>query len=477
MRNEGSPTKSSEELGTGVEWLIDRFANAQTGMDAFIHMGQHYSYAKITQKIASIFEQLRNEGVQPGDTVAVIADYAPDVFCMLLALARMQCIVVPMTLGSVIEEDEALAISGCDHKITFTPKGLSWTSLRHKVTVKNALLSDFRITGKAGLILFSSGSTGKPKGMLHDFERVMNKFRVARQSVVAIPFLMLDHFGGINTILAITASLGTVVTTENRAIATICEAIAKYKVNLLPTTPSFLTLMAASNLPQRHDLSSLKRITYGTETMPQATLDRIRSKFPQAELQQTYGLSEVGVLRSQSRPDGSLWVRIGGSGFETQVRDGILWVRSDYRMIGYLNAPTGFDDQGWFNTQDKVEVDGDFFQILGRVTDLINVGGQKVYPAEVENIILGQPNIDDVVVVGERHPLIGQIIVARVLLHQDEPLAEVRLRLRKACREKLAAYKVPTKIELIDREIYSARFKKIRQQPDEHNNHPSSNRG
>jgi acyl-CoA synthetase (AMP-forming)/AMP-acid ligase II len=312
------------------------------------------------------------------------------------------------------------------------------------------------------LVLFSSGSTGKPKGMLHDFERVAEKFRAARGAVVAIPFLMLDHFGGINTLLAITASLGTVVTTASRSVSAICEAIEASRVTLLPTTPSFLTLLAASEVSRQYDLSSLRRITYGTETMPQATLDRIRARFPEAELQQTYGLSEVGVLRSQSRPDGSLWVRIGGAGFETQVREGILWVRSDYRMVGYLNAPSAFDAEGWFNTQDRVEVDGDYFRILGRITDLINVGGQKVYPAEVEDVILAQPNIADVVVAGEPHPLLGHIVVAKVALTQPEPLDDLRLRLRKACREQLAAYKVPVKVLLLEQEIYSARFKKMR---------------
>ena len=285
---------------------------------------------------------------------------------------------------------------------------------------------------------------------------------MVRNPVVAIPFLMLDHFGGINTVLAITASLGTVVTTDGRAIATICEAIQQYQVNLLPTTPSFLTLLAATDLSTKYDLSSIKRITYGTETMPQATLDRIRARFPEVELQQTYGLSEVGVLRSQSRPDGSLWVRIGGAGFETQVRDDILWIRSEYRMVGYLNAPSGFDADGWFNTQDKVEVDGDYFRILGRVTDLINVGGQKVYPAEVEDLILALPNITEVVVTGEPHALLGYIVVAKVSLAQPEPQDALRLRIRKACLAKLSAFKVPTKVQLLEQDVYSVRFKKIR---------------
>lgn len=445
-----------------MQWLLDRFATAEPSLKAFVHKGQVFSYGQMSARIAEFTTELRERGVKAGQTVVVLADYAPDVFCMILALASLKALVVPMTRGSVIEEGEALAISGCDHAIAFAPDGLSWTLQRHEVPVSNPMLDEFRATAKAGLILFSSGSTGKPKGMLHDFERVMEKFFVQRAPVVAIPFLMLDHFGGINTILAITASLGTVVTAEDRAIATICAAIQDHKVELLPTTPSFLTLLAATDLAKRYDLTSLKRITYGTETMPQATLDRIRARFPGVELQQTYGLSEVGVLRSQSRPDGSLWVRIGGSGFETQVRDDILWIRSDYRMVGYLNAPSGFDADGWFNTQDRVEVDGDYFRILGRVTDLINVGGQKVYPAEVEDVILAQPNVADVVVVGEKHALLGQIVVAKVALHEPEPLADLRLRLRKACLARLTAYKVPAKVELLDQEIYSARFKKMR---------------
>jgi len=450
------------ERDAGMQWLLDRFAAAPAGRPAFIHKGRTSSYAEVSRSIGRFAQELKQRGVKPGDTVVVVADYAPDVFCMILALASLACIVVPMTRGSVIEESEALAISGSSHCISFAPDGLSWEIEAKHVPAPNPMLEEFRATGRAGLVLFSSGSTGKPKGMLHDFERVMKKFRTAREPVVAIPFLMLDHFGGINTILAITASLGTVVTAENRSITTICEAIQAHKVDLLPTTPSFLTLLAATDLSSKYDLSSLKRITYGTETMPQATLDRIRTRFPAAELQQTYGLSEVGVLRSQSRPDGSLWVRIGGSGFETQVRDGILWVRSEFRMVGYLNAPSAFDEEGWFNTQDRVEVDGEYFRILGRVTDLINVGGQKVYPAEVEDVILALPNIADVVVTGEKHALLGQIVVAKVHLTEPEALDALRLRIRKACLAKLTAYKVPAKVQLLEQEIYSARFKKMR---------------
>ena len=264
--------------------------------------------------------------------------------------------------------------------------------------------------------------------------------------MVAIAFLMLDHFGGINTILAILSGLGTVVTVPDRSVTRICEAIEANAVEILPTTPSFLNALVRSDANERYDLSSLKRITYGTEVMSQLTLDRVSAAFPGVVLQQTYGLSELGVLRSKSRDDGSLWVQVGGDGFKTKVVDGILWIKSDYAMVGYLNAPSPFDADGWFDTQDLVEVDGDWLRILGRDTDLINVGGQKVYPAEVEQAILELDDIEDVAVHGESHALLGQIVVAKVVTSRPESASDLKLRIRHACASKLAAFKLPTKV-------------------------------
>jgi acyl-CoA synthetase (AMP-forming)/AMP-acid ligase II len=317
--------------------------------------------------------------------------------------------------------------------------------------------------GQPGLLLFSSGSTGKPKGILHDFERVASKFAEPRKAVTAITFLMLDHFGGINTLLAITSSLGTVVTVRERSVAAICRTIEEHGVELLPTTPSFLNMLVRSGAHREFDLGSLRTITYGTEVMPEPTLERLRGIFPAVKLQQTYGLSELGVLRSKSREDGSLWVRIGGEGFETRVVDGILWIKSDYAMLGYLNAPSPFDDEGWFCTEDRVEVDGDWMRILGRVTDLMNIGGQKVYPAEVEDAILALPGIEDVAVYTEDNALLGKMIVASVMpTDPDEPLVALKKRIRQGCSSRLAPFKVPSKVVLASESLYSARLKKVR---------------
>jgi acyl-CoA synthetase (AMP-forming)/AMP-acid ligase II len=444
-----------------MDWLIERFRSAPDH-PAFIHEGREVSYGEVITTIMAFRTRIEAAGIKQGKNVVVLGDYSPEVFCLLLALAENGNIVIPLTSNSVIEQSVALGICGCDWYIEFACNGIDASIERREIPSDNALLNNFREHCSPGLVLFSSGSTGKPKGILHDFNQVAKKFHKQRQAVVAIPFLMIDHFGGINTILGIVASLGTVVTVSDRSVASICDAIARYKVELLPATPSFLTLLMASRLHSEFDLSSLKRITYGTEVMPQSTLDRVRQAFPNVNLQQTYGLSEVGVLHSQSRDDGSLWMRIGGEGFQTKIVNGILWIKSEYAMIGYLNSPSEFDASGWFNTQDQVEADGNYYRILGRVTDLINVGGQKVYPAEVENVILDIDNVQDVAVFGEQHNLLGQIVVAKIVLAKPEPIENIKKRVRQACLTQLAAFKVPAKVVLAEGVLHSVRHKKVR---------------
>jgi acyl-CoA synthetase (AMP-forming)/AMP-acid ligase II len=444
-----------------MKWLLERFESAKS-KPAFIHEDRVVSYEKVVITIARQLSKIKNSGIKEGEIVAILGDYSPEVFCLILALAMNKNIVIPLARESVVEQSDALGISGCDWLIEFDKSDINFFISKHTIIVKSKMLDDFKITNSPGLIVFSSGSTGKPKAMLHNFKQVAEKFKQKRSAVIAIPFLMIDHFGGINTVLAITSSLGTLVTVKDRTATNICKAIERYSVELLPTTPSFLTLLLASGAHKNYKLNSLTKVSYGTEVMPQSTLDRIKEILPHTVFQQTYGLSEVGVLNSKSRDDGSLWVKIGGEGFETKVADGILWIRSKYAMVGYLNAPSSFDDGGWFNTQDQVEVDGDYFRILGRVTDIINVGGQKVYPAEIESLILELDNILDVAVFGEAHNLLGQIVVAKVNLIISEDARSIKKRIRQKCIGKIANYKIPTRVIISNERLHNIRQKKLR---------------
>jgi acyl-CoA synthetase (AMP-forming)/AMP-acid ligase II len=196
--------------------------------------------------------------------------------------------------------------------------------------------------------------------------------------------------------------------------------------------------------------------------MPESTLRRFHELFPNIRLLQTYGLSEVGILRSKSKSSNSLWVKVGGEGFETRVVDGLLEIKAESAMLGYLNHESPFTADGWFKTGDAVEVDGEYIRILGRRSELINVGGEKVYPAEVESVLQQMTGVEDVTVGGEPNPIMGHMVVARVKLSTDETAASFRKRMHAFCRDKLPRFMIPQKAELVDTAMHGPRFKKMR---------------
>jgi len=210
------------------------------------------------------------------------------------------------------------------------------------------------------------------------------------------------------------------------------------------------------------DLSSLKIISYGTEPMPESTLKRLNKVFPDANLMQTYGLIELGVMSSKSKDNNSLWVKIGGEGYHTRVVNSMLEIKSHCAMLGYLNAPSPFTNDGWFKTGDSVDVDGEFIKILGRKSEIINVGGEKVYPQEVENVIQEMENVAEVTVFGEKNSIIGNIVCAKIRLETNENKNQFIKNVKEFCRSKLETFKVPVKVLLSDENLYSSRFKKVR---------------
>jgi acyl-CoA synthetase (AMP-forming)/AMP-acid ligase II len=221
-------------------------------------------------------------------------------------------------------------------------------------------------------------------------------------------------------------------------------------------------MLLVSGAYQEHDLSSLELITYGTEPMPESTLLALNRAFPKVRLKQTYGLSELGILPTASKESGSLWLRLGGDGFETKVVNGTLWIRARSAMLGYLNAPSPFDADGWLNTGDAVEIDGDYVRILGRASEAINVGGEKVYPAEVESVLLEMDNIREATVHGKRSPVTGHVVMATVrLFHPEDPI-RLEQRMREFCQGRLKEYKIPVLLRLDDNDHHGARFKKAR---------------
>ena len=280
---------------------------------------------------------------------------------------------------------------------------------------------------------------------------------------MTINFLLFDHWGGLNTFFHCFASNCVLVFPRSRNPDYICELIEKHKIELLPTTPSFLNLLIISGAIQRYDISSLKLITYGAEPMPMTTLEMVRKQLPGIELRQTYGMIEIGVLKAKSKNSDSLWVKIGGEGCDIRVVDGILQVKSTTTMLGYIGEEMPLTKDGYFITGDAVEQNGDWLRILGRKSEIVMVGAEKVYPIEVESVLLKHPHVVDVMVFGERNPILGNVLCAHVQPHSSIEAGEKLLEdLRAYASDKLKPYMRPIKYVLNNEIGVGSRAKKVR---------------
>lgn len=451
----------NESLNPSTDAVLDRMAG-NGDATALIWKNKSYSYADLFKKISAWEKELKSLEIKKGTICAFQGDYSPEICALIFALIKTGAILVPFTQEIVTEINSFLQISEAEYLFTFKDDD-TWSVERFNSPSSNPLIAIFKERNHAGLIVFTSGSTGTPKGILHDCEYLMGKFLKQRQGWKTVLFLLMDHFGGFNTLLSTFAYLGTGVCVLKRTPEEVAKVIESSKANLLPTTPTFLNLIITNKVDRVYDLKSIELITYGTELMSETTLQKVNEIFPKAMIKQTYGLSEQGVLHSKSENNDSTWVKIGGPGFEVKVLDGILWLRSNSNMVGYLNAPNPFDSEGWMCTGDEVEEKGEFIRFKGRKSEVINVGGKKVYPIEVENILLQAPNIKDASVFAKSHDIMGQVVHANVSVIEAEDMQSLTERLRKFCNGQLPKYKVPVRFHLSNEgTLHNTRFKKSR---------------
>jgi long-chain acyl-CoA synthetase len=444
--------------------VIDHFrlVFAECAVDcAVVWRDGMYTYAWLLDELDVWRRRLDDSGIQSGTVVAIEADFSPTGIALFLALTERRCILVPLTLAVADKKKEFEELAQVEVSVQIDSAD-TYQVVRHDRRAAHSLYATLRQVENPGLVLFSSGSTGQSKAAVHNLRELLDKFHVRRKKQRMIGFLLYDHIGGINTMLYALSNGGTIITVETRTPDGVLATIARHRAEVLPTSPTFMNLVLLSEAYRRHDLSSLTTVTYGTEPMTQSTLHRFHAALPGVTLLQTYGLSEVGILRSKSRSSDSLWVKVGGEGFDTRVVDGVLHIKARSAMLGYLNAPSPFTADGWFVTGDAVEMDGEYLRILGRTSEIINVGGQKVYPAEVESVIQDMPNVSEVTVYGERNAILGNIVCARVRPREPEEAAGFARRLRAHCAQRLERFKVPIRVMLDSAPQHSARFKKAR---------------
>lgn len=379
--------------------LLDKLNKIWNGVDYpfLIHENTTLKFSEITSHNPVDLSSVKN-----GDVVAIIGDFDPGSILTLLRLIDKGTIIVPLT-----------AETSHDHEYFFDTALVDVVIKENNVqrrphTQKHELIDQSRERKHAGLVLFSTGTTGRPKAILHDFTLFLKRFETPRPTLRTINFLLFDHIGGINTLFHTLFNRGVVVAPESRDIDTVLETCRKYEVDVLPTTPTFLRMMLMSgSIPDRVP-ECLKIITYGTERMDQPTLDELCKLLPDVDFRQTFGMSELGIVRVKSESRNSLFMKIGGEGVQVRVVDNVLQISSDSRMLGYLNAPSPFDDEGWYDTKDIVEKSGDYYKVVGRTSEVINVGGLKFMASDIERVALEYPDISLVKAYPVDNPITGQ---------------------------------------------------------------------
>ena len=404
--------------------------------------------------------------VEPQTTIMVKGDINPTTISLFIACIELNLVVVPTldTNKNIIEDRIRIsnvqiiieAYFNDNYELVFDYKKVENTNKKIK------LYQNLKNKNVPGLVLFTSGTSGEPKAALHNVDLLFKSFLKNGKTLKTIGFLLFDHWGGLNTVFYSLFNGGCIVCLKHRDPEYICKMIEKTEAQLLPTSPTFINLLLASKYFKIYDLSSLKIISYGSEPMPEFTLHELKKTFPNIKLKQTYGLIEIGVLKTQSNKTDSLFLKIDTKDIKYRLRDEMLEIKTPTAMIGYLNSEQPFTKDGWFITGDKVEVINDEIRIIGRKSEIINIGGEKVYPLEVETVLLKHPKVIDALIYGEKNFLLGSIVCAKVFCNDVIEKTFLENEIKRFCYQYLKPYQVPVKIKFLDKPLQGDRLKKVR---------------
>ena len=438
--------------------LLSRFP-AYSARPALVGAWGVVTYGELAALVAEANQALAGLRLPGPAAVAIVGGHGPAASAWLLALEAAGHFVVPLA-GNPAEHPARLAQVNAQWVVT--TDGIAWSLLpRIDEASTHPLFEALRRRRAAGLVLFSSGTSGTPKAMVHDLTALLATYAERRSNGLPVLGLLgFDHIGGLNTLFGCLAAGAPLVVPAAHSPAVVAEAIARHRVVVLPASPTFLNLLLTAG--PAGDLSSLRLITYGTEPMPESLLVRLKAAFPRARFVQTFGTSETGIARTSSLAPDSTFLRFEDPNLEWKLVDDELWLRSRTQVAGYLNAGNErFTADGWFRTGDKAEAGPDgTLRILGRLGETINVGGEKLMPAEVETVVLGVPGVADCRVRGEASALTGQTVVVDVVATLADHEA-LRSAIRSACRERLARHKIPTRVTFVP-SVSGERMKKTR---------------
>lgn len=421
------------------------------------------------QQMARALEQI------PGNRVACHIADSPELIAIMLAshVSGKSLLVFSRDYGEVQIQPAILRL---DIDLLIADKHLALPEVHQQLT-----LSDFIHTldptqtsvsepppKNSEILILTSGTTGSPKCARYYWTDLLDQVGDHPPGANERWLLAykLNHFAGVQMLAHVITNLSTLVLAPSGGVADAVSAMTKFCVTHVSSTPTFWRF-ALTQFKESQTLPALTQITLGSEPVSAELLDELATLFPDARIVHIYALTEAGSCISVS--DGkaglpaSILTRSDDAAVQFAITDNELQVKTAHGMRQYLNfdeqGPK--DSQGWLATGDLVRVEQDRIYFVGRRSETINVGGVKVHPLEVENIVSAVPGVQLARVYGRDNPIMGQIVaIDLVLVHGSDP-ALVEDAVREACLA-LPRHSRPRSVDIVDT-IATRNFKLVRQ--------------
>jgi acyl-CoA synthetase (AMP-forming)/AMP-acid ligase II len=436
-----------------------------------------FTYAEVDRRAAAFAEQLTSLGIGAGDAIAIMLPNRLELLIGMLGAWRVGAMVTPVNptftdreLEYQLEDSQAKLLLSDAVRETAAPTILTdemW--LTPTGPSEKPRIPESRIA----LLIYTSGSTGRPKGVMLDHA---NLHAMAGQTAEAfdlgaddhaLMILPLFHVNSITSSFLAPITVGAQLTVVERfSPESFIRAVETTRPTYFSAVPAIYGRLAALPDHVRFDTSSLRFAICGAAPVDKGLLSWIETRF-RLILLEGYGLTEgtcastVNPLRGERRP-GTVGLPLPGQRVAIMDEDGVLQppgeigevvISGPTVMRGYLGRPEETAQairDGWLHTGDVGVLDGDgYLRIVGRIKDMIIRGGENLYPAEIEEHLIGHPDVLEAAVVGSPHPVLGEIPVAFVVARADETINSEELAAH--CRTGLAKIKVPESITVVPR--------------------------
>jgi len=452
---------------------------------ALVVDGAPISFQGLHQRVRGIAASLTEHGFAVGDRLALLLPNGPEYIELVYACSWLGVTAVPINARLSAAEIDRVLLDAKPRGLvrhSSLPKPLAqvpWQLVldEQPLDVRNDSCPDPVYDPEAILaLIYTSGTTGRPKGVMVTHSNILanldhfSYWMGYREAGVYLHAAPIFHIADFPTMFAAPAFGARQITIPKFNPQTFCELVARERVTHTVLVPTMLNLLTQFPEAKSYDLNSLEVLAYGGSPMAPEVVHRTRELLPKVKLLQCYGLSETGFLTgledqehiegrllSCGRPCPGIDLRVEDeTGKEVAVgQHGELVARGANVMRGYWNNPEGTAlafRNGMFRTGDigYQDVDG-YFYILDRLKDMIVTGGENVYSGEVEAVIYKHPAVREVAVFGIPDSQWGELVMACVLRKPGMALSVNDLTTH--CRQFLANYKIPRRVEFSDTEL------------------------